>query len=284
MATERAGLLRLLDESGVAYRVTSTTGGNHVTGSRHWWPCTRPGTPAGCTVRGLALDLAGPVSYYVDRRRARPALRAIFDALASAGGQLYELIYSEAPYNIKAGRRVARYAIAAHYDHVHVSTNPGVVVRPPAPPALPPPHPQEGHPMVAVANRPAVKLLVDPLGRGYWECYDDGGVATFPFDPANADLPFFGSMGGVRLSQPIVDAAVRPQGDGYWLVSADGGVFAFGAAPYLGGHGPEEENAPFTSITATPSGNGYFLLGTDGGVFTYGDAKFAGTMLYAPTG
>lgn len=284
MGAERTALVAVLSAAGIPYRVTSTTGGSHVVGSRHYWPCSVPGRPTGCRPEGLALDVAGSVSYYVDRARARREMRAIFDALAPVGGQLFELIYSDAPYNVKRGRRVPRYALAAHWDHVHVSVNPGVIVRPPAPPALPPPHPQEGHPMVAVANRPAVKLLVDPLGRGYWEAYDDGGIATFPFDAGVADLPFMGSMGGVRLSAPIVDAAVRPQGDGYWLVSADGGVFAFGAAPYLGGHGPEEENAPFTSITATPSGEGYFLLGTDGGVFTYGDAKFAGTMLYTATG
>jgi hypothetical protein len=280
MGAELDALVAYLDRADVPHRITATTGGNHVLGSRHWHPCLRP--TATCKPRGLAIDVAGTVSYYADRARARREMRAIFDAFVPVGGQLFELIYSEAPYNVKAGRRVARYALAAHYDHVHVAVNPGVIVRPPNPPAPPPPHPQEGHPMVTTANRPAVKLLADPHGRGYWEAYDDGGIATFPFE--GRDLPFLGSMGGVRLSAPIVDAALRPQGDGYWLLSADGGVFAFGAAPYLGGHAAEEENAPFTSITSSPTGAGYWLLGTDGGVFTYGDAVFAGTMLYAPAG
>lgn len=284
ISAELGSITKALDTAGVPYRVTATTNGTHVNGSRHYWPCIRPATPDGCSMYGLGIDIAGTVSYWVDPTRSKREMDAIFAVLAPMGGRFFELIYSHSDYAIKRGQRVARYAISAHWDHVHAAVSRGVyVAESPLAPKPPPPHPQEGQPMTQTLNRPAVKLLADPLGRGYWEISDDGGVLTWTFEGQPEPLPFHGSLGSTKLSGPIVDAAVRPQGDGYWLLGADGGVFGFGAAEFFGGHGPEDENAPFTSITATPSGNGYWLLGNDGGVFSYGDAKFAGTMLYVPT-
>ena len=51
---------------------------------------------------------------------------AIFNAFGPVEHLLYELIYSGAPYSIKDGKRVARYAIDDHWDHVHVAVDRGV--------------------------------------------------------------------------------------------------------------------------------------------------------------
>lgn len=98
----------------------------------------------------------------------------------------------------------------------------------PAPAPVPPKPPG-----VIVVNRPPVKLLFDPQGRGYWVITDDGGVFGFTFEGKPA-LPFHGSLGGVALAQPIVDAQVTADGGGYILMGRDGGIFAFGNAQFAG--------------------------------------------------
>jgi hypothetical protein len=61
---------------------------------------------------GDALDLAGPAS----------AMKAFAEHAASKyGSRLEELIYSPLGWSIKNGRRVAPYAVADHYDHVHIA-------------------------------------------------------------------------------------------------------------------------------------------------------------------
>lgn len=77
---------------------------------------------AGTGGEGLAIDCRM-------RRRGNDIHRAVFDVFVPVERQLYELIYAGAPYNIKAGRRVAPYAVASHHDHVHVAVNRGVFVR-----------------------------------------------------------------------------------------------------------------------------------------------------------
>lgn len=61
---------------------------------------------------GSAIDLAGPA----------PAMLAFASHAASAyGSQLEELIYSPLRFSIKNGQRVAPYAVADHFDHVHLA-------------------------------------------------------------------------------------------------------------------------------------------------------------------
>jgi hypothetical protein len=59
----------------------------------------------------------------------------------------------------------------------------------------------------------------------------DGGIFTF----GNAE--FFGSTGGIALTQPIVGMAPTPDGGGYWMVASDGGIFTFGNAEFFGSTG-----------------------------------------------
>lgn len=137
-----------------------------------------------------------------------------------------------------------------------------------------PVHTAGGH----VANGPAISILVDPQGRGYYEVGEDGGIYTEQAKGKPA-LPFYGSMGGKPLNKPIIAADIRPQGDGYIMLGADGGVFAFGNAREYGNLIGKQLNQPPTNIRFTHSGNGYFILCGDYGVQTFGDAasQYAGT-------
>ena len=66
---------------------------------------------------GNALDLAGP---------ADAMMRFARHAATTYGSQLEELIYSPMGFSIKDGRRVPPYAVADHFDHVHIAdTAPG---------------------------------------------------------------------------------------------------------------------------------------------------------------
>ena len=71
----------------------------------------------------------------------------------------------------------------------------------------------------------------DADGKGYWEVRSDGGVFSF------GDAKFYGSTGGIHLTQPIIGITATADGKGYWLFAADGGVFAFGDAVFAGSTG-----------------------------------------------
>lgn len=107
LSKEVHGIISTVMDAGIPFRVTSTcrNGGG---ASYH----DRQGTD-GC---GLAVDFAG------DYNR-------IFAAFGTVESQLAELIYSGAPYNIKNGRRVQRYAVADHWDHVHVAVPLGTILK-----------------------------------------------------------------------------------------------------------------------------------------------------------
>lgn len=82
---------------------------------------------------GLAIDCR-------KRTRGLDIHKAVFDLFVPVETQLFELIYAGASYSIKAGRRVAPYAVAGHHDHVHVAVDRGVFVRwPTAPQPAPAP-------------------------------------------------------------------------------------------------------------------------------------------------
>jgi hypothetical protein len=110
----------------------------------------------------------------------------------------------------------------------------------------------------------------------YWAVASDGGVFAF------GGLPFYGSMGGVKLNKPMVGIAptmgpVGADGKGYWTVASDGGVFTFGSAPFRGSMGAVKLNKPMVGIAADPATGGYWTVASDGGVFAF-DAPFFGSM------
>ena len=110
----------------------------------------------------------------------------------------------------------------------------------------------------------------------YWTVASDGGVFAF------GGLPFYGSMGGVRLAAPMVGIAPTTglsgaSGLGYWTVASDGGVFTFGNAGFHGSMGAVKLNKPMVGIAADPATGGYWTVASDGGVFAFG-APFFGSM------
>jgi hypothetical protein len=114
-SAEVIGLVAWLSARDVSFRVTDyATPGVHTPSSYHY----RPGTGG----TGLAIDVAGVVP------GDRDAMLAIFEAFKPAQQFLAELIYSGAAYSIKNGRVVERYAVDAHWDHVHVAVERGVVL------------------------------------------------------------------------------------------------------------------------------------------------------------
>jgi TP901 family phage tail tape measure protein len=83
-----------LQQAGVPFTVTSTTGGQHAAGSYHY--------------AGKAADLVGPDMF------------AIFRALERAAGSLSELFFDPMGYSYKRGQRIN--PIGGHSDHVHAAT------------------------------------------------------------------------------------------------------------------------------------------------------------------
>lgn len=153
---EFEAIIAYVARTGVPHRVTSTTGGQHAPGSYHY--------------KGCAVDLAEPKP-----SRNTPGLLAIFAAFGPVEGQLAELIYSGAPYGVKNGKRVPRYAVANHYDHVHVAVKPGTFLVPTEP------KPLEVSPMYDPPFRIAgavVASLNAPAG-GAWVLTEDGAIYAF---------------------------------------------------------------------------------------------------------
>jgi hypothetical protein len=119
ISDEDRAILQYLRDAKAATRVdvvvTSTT--DHPPGTtRH----LRRGTNG----IGLALDCRNRT------RGDRPGLHlSVFALFEPVEHLLFELIYSGAPYSIKAGKRVPRYAVTTHWDHVHVAVDLGVFLR-----------------------------------------------------------------------------------------------------------------------------------------------------------
>lgn len=221
LSVEVRALVQFIGNTGVPHRVTATLGryvspsnpcDPHSPGSYH----CKPGTGG----QGLAIDLAGPST------GAHPSeLLPIFAAFSVVESQLAELIYSGAPYSIRDGKRVPKYAVSQHWNHVHVAVKKGTVLvsqRPGGVLTMPTTTPD-----YATAGTP-VALRSTKTGQGYWIVTSDGGVFTF------GDAPFCGSLGGVALAAPVIGMEPTPSGLGYWLLGQDGGVFSFGDAAYLG--------------------------------------------------
>jgi hypothetical protein len=127
LSREVRAIVAYIESTGLAHRVTSTTGGVHSPTSRHY----RRGTGG----MGLAVDLAGP------RPGDVHAMSAICEALLERAGDLHELIYSGPGIDRLVYRRrlvaPAHYGtkvLRAHRNHVHVSVDRGSFLAPVPPP------------------------------------------------------------------------------------------------------------------------------------------------------
>lgn len=115
---EVQGMIALLRNLVVPHRVTDiNTPGIHTAGGYHY--------KAGTNGDGLAIDAAATVPYALDPVAARAGMLTICKTLEPYERQFAELICSHLPYSIKDGRRVGRYAISAHWNHIHLAVNRG---------------------------------------------------------------------------------------------------------------------------------------------------------------
>lgn len=190
---EFEAIVAYLEATGTPHRVTSTTGGRHAPGSYHY--------------QGCAVDFAGPAP-----TRNSPQLLAVFAAFGPVESRLAELIYSGGPYNIKDGKRVPRYAVAAHWDHVHVAVKPGVY--------LPHPKPVEVKAMFD-PPLPIVAYLDCPTG-GSWLLGRDGAVF------AVGGAPYLGGANGKSYFVGRTAARFNLVDGKYQIVATSGELYGPG--------------------------------------------------------
>lgn len=211
---EVAGIIAYAVTTGVPYKITSTYRPGAVTAagnpSRHG--------------RKLAVDFAAP----------RPSIDSegladIFRAFIPVEHRLNELIYAgpQVTYNIKAGRRVGKYAQAIHHNHVHVAVDPGLIVAIVKPVIIvasvvaPAPDDTDGREEMSEP----VDAVCAPSG-GAWVLTRDGGVRAYH------GAPFYGSYPGLPESarqgeRTFVEIRLNDMG-GYNLLSSGGETYAFG--------------------------------------------------------
>ena len=128
--------------------------------------------------------------------------------------------------------------------------------------------PTAGSPVVS--KKRLVGAAVVPTASGYWLVAADGGIFSF------GDARYYGSTGGIHLTQPVVGIAPTLTGRGYWLVAADGGIFSFGDARYYGSTGGVHLTQPVVGMGPDRASGGYWLVAADGGVFSF-HAPFYGS-------
>jgi hypothetical protein len=174
---------------------------------------------------GLAVDFAGPRP-----SRDSKELADVFHAFLPVEKHLAELIYAgpQVGFSIKNGRRVGKYAVASHHDHVHVAVQRGVLLDRMVPTFLPDTMieqaPDEKERNEAMAD--PVDALAAPNG-GVWVLTRDGGVRAYK------GAPFHGSYPGLpeeqrRATDPFVGITERDDGrDGYMLRNSGGQLYRF---------------------------------------------------------
>jgi hypothetical protein len=211
-SAEVAGIIAYAESTGVPFRVTSTFRPGAVTAagnpSRHG--------------RKLAVDLAGPKP-----GRDTPELAAIFKAFLPVEHKLNELIYAgpQVGFNIKAGKRVGKYAQTIHHDHVHVAVDKGLVLAGVSPVVVV--HSVAGPAPADTDGREDMAEPVDAVaapGGGVWVLTRDGGVRAY-------DAPYHGSYPGLppedREGERVFVAIEVNDRAGYDLLSAGHERYSF---------------------------------------------------------
>jgi hypothetical protein len=160
-------------------------------------------------------------------------------------------------------------------------------------------------------GNPAVAIVANKLGTGYWIIYANGFIepsgtaigfeGTQSLDSAitsavctsdhgillalaNGSVKalgtaeFLGSALDLNLDNPIVNIALSK--NGYWLLSQSGRVINCGDTQFLGSatEAVVEHNSNAVSIAAHPAGDGYWIALSDGFVVTYGRSIFYGRV------
>jgi hypothetical protein len=180
---ETDAIILAVRSTGLPHRITDiNTPGVHSATGLHY--------AQGTGGQGRAVDVAGPIPYGVDPVGGRAAMLAICHVLEPFEHLVAELICSHLPYSIKNGRRVDRYAIDDHWDHIHLGVGLGVFLVP-----LPAQRPEitivPDDPNLP--NLPNIKFFVPVINtttgeaRGYYIVADDGELHAF-----GPGAPFFG--------------------------------------------------------------------------------------------
>lgn len=162
---------------------------------------------------GLAVDCRM-------RQRGNGIHRAVFDMFVPVEELLHELIYARAPYNIKAGKRVAPYAVSTHHDHVHVAVAQGTFLH------WPGARPQEVKPMFGPFDiRGVVASAKDRETGGVWLLGSDGAV--FAFEGARGvrgvnGQGFFAGRQAARFDRDDQGFAVAPAGKILTVIATSG--------------------------------------------------------------
>lgn len=202
---ETKALADYLASTGILHRVTSINSGKHATNSYHY--------------KNLAVDFAGPTP-----GRDTPALMAVFNAFLPVADTLAELIYANAPFNIKNGKRVPRYAESIHHDHVHAAVKAGwhpPIIKIPIPDYKP-------VEKVTVVDRAVTWDITDyldcPTG-GAWLLARDGGVFSVGGAPSKQENipiahPDYWEHRQASRFEPVAAGKI-----GYTVVSADGAKY-----------------------------------------------------------
>lgn len=210
---EVEGIIAYATSTGVPFRITSTFRPGAITAagnpSRHG--------------RKLAVDFAA-----LTPGRDTEALAVIFRAFLPVERKLNELIYAgpQTSFNVKAGKRVGKYAQTIHHDHVHVAVDPGVILA-----AVP--HAEVVHSVTGPApadtdGREDMAEPVDALaapGGGCWVLTRDGGVRAYhgaPFQGSYPGLPPEARQG----ERTFVEIRLNSRG-GYDLISSGGEPYSF---------------------------------------------------------
>lgn len=210
---EVEGIIAYATSTGVLFRVTST-----------WRPgaMTAAGNPSRHG-RKLAVDFAAPTP-----GRDSEALATIFKAFLPVERKLNELIYAgpQTSFNVKAGKRVGKYAQAIHHDHVHVAVDPGVIL-------ATVPHAEVVHSVTgpAPADTDGREDMADPVAGlcapngGVWVLTRDGGVRAY------RGAPFWGSFPALKPENrqgdhAFVDMEANDTG-GYVIVGAGHERYSF---------------------------------------------------------
>lgn len=193
LSLEVQSLIAYLAKTGVSHRVTAILG-RYISPSNPCSPhvATSNHCAAGTGGQGLAIDVAEPTASYNS-----PGLLAIFAAFGPVESRLSELIYSGAPYSIKDGRRVPRYAVDAHWNHVHVAVPRGTLLVPIQKPipdnegvttAVPDPNAPPDYDLTGTPC--SISAVFDSNGnvKGYYVLTDDGSIAAL------GNIPYLGRV------------------------------------------------------------------------------------------
>jgi hypothetical protein len=96
-------------------------------------------------------------------------------------------------------------------------------------------------------NSPIVSMSADRIRGGYWLVARDGGVFAF-------DVPFFGSIPGLRMSAYAGSIQIRATetGNGYYVADAAGGIYTFGDARFFGANSTQKPPAGAVDLALVP--------------------------------